>query len=596
MHRAILSLLILLAAAPLPAATYYVSPSGGGNLSGSDRSNCMTQAEAEDNDASPGDIFLYQPGDYAAMAPLSLGSSGSPITYKADPGTCGGMTAGWYEGSIEKVTGSTHAVTPKITFQSLGGDTPTSQYLVVEGFAVICTGSYGLQGGAIDLSAGSVADVTVKNCMCWGYVPATDPWFYDNEPTQHCISMYNSDAGRYKNLLFENVYGQFFSKGALCLGQVHANVLIKNCHFRDIYRWCVWFSAVPSSGTWDDFILDGLHLEKTITVCASQIALTDSVSQQGSPTNAQFYYVGSYPSGGNKYVTIEHDAQSTMRPISAFEDMGSSTWRVTVSTVFPWAIDVDDVCKFHDDTHTVAIGIHRPITVRNCRIHNTGGTGMIYSYGTSTTDIKIENNLLYAPGNQSNYSIDFSGYPVGDNLIIRNNTIASRRHQNYPANVRYRYGLALAASGRAGTNLRDTWSVTNNLVVGNFYIPGGRIYNNTMWCNWSSCIMDDVNDCTVYCDYTTPWDGTIFESTATTPYFVCGPDFDTTLVSGGAVNQNAAFKLVAGSPAIDAGSAVSGDYTSTDFEAQSRDATPDLGFDELDLGESTTYLLLRGGP
>lgn len=589
------AILLLSLALPAAAATYYVSPSGSGDYSGSDRNNCMTQAEAEDNDASAGDIFLYQPGTYAAMAPLSLGTSGNPITYKADPGTCGGMSAGWYENAISKVTSSTHPVTTRIQFQSLGGDNPTSQYLVVEGFAFVCNDDYGLSGGAIDFSAGSVADVTVRNCMVWGYVPASDPWFYDNEPTQHIVSMYNADYGRYRNILVENVYGQYASKGLLCSGQVHDNVIIKNCHFRDAYRWLVWFTATPSSGDETDFVLDGLHLEQTTRKCASQISLTDAVSQQGSPTNQQFYYVGSYPSGGDKYVTIEHAAQSTMRDITAFEDMGSSTYRVTVSTAFPWAIEVDDVCKFHDDTHTVGIGVHRPLTIKNCRIHNVGNTGTIYSYGTSTTDILIENNLLYAPHNQSNYTLDFSGYPVGEDITIRNNTIVSRRHSNYPANARYRYGLALSVSARAGTNTRDTWSVTNNLVVGNFYVPGGRIYNNTMWCNWNNCIANDVNDCTVYCDYSNPWDGTIFESIATTPYFVCGTGFDDTLINGGATNCNAMFKLVSGSPAINDGSSTAGDYTPTDFEGQARDATPDQGFDELDVESSTRYLLIRSG-
>ena len=592
MQRSALILLtaILLTAIPLSAATYYVSPSGSGDTSGSDRDNCMTQAEAEDDDASPGDIFLYQPGTYAVINPDSIGTSEAWITYQADPGTCDGMDSGWWANTITKHTDSTHAVTTEIKMRSKGAGTPTPQYLVIDGFSVVCDDPLWMKGGAINFAPGSVRAVTVQNIMCWGVTPDDATYHFNTELTQHCISFMESVNGYYQDITIENIYGQLFAKGVYMAGQIIGNVEIKNVHLYDMCTTAVTQHA-NVQGTHADMVFDGLHIEKQSWKPSATPSYTDTIDTPGSPANLKFEYNGSVPSQTD-YTSVTHSGSTAVRVTSDIEDLGGGDYRVTVNAAFPWDVSASDSFSFHDAMHASGVAIYEPIHLKNSIIHNFGNTGTVYTYGTTAEDICVENCLFYAPYNAVSFAVWMGNYAPGDGMIFRNNTVIGRRHVNYPGNARYKHGLAAKLQGKGGTDY-STWNVSNNIVVGRMYVTGGTIYGNHIWNNESNFINNDVNDCVVYCDDSSPSDPDIFTSTATTPYFVCGAGWDDMLISAGSANLNAGAKLVSGSPAVNA--ATEAYATSTDREGQAR-SDPDVGFDELDGGGGQTYyLLIRGG-
>ncbi|MDZ7700178.1 MAG: right-handed parallel beta-helix repeat-containing protein [Deltaproteobacteria bacterium] len=84
-HSTVLSLLLLLVSVPVYAATYYVSPTGNDESPGSSSAPWQTLQHAADN-VSAGDTVMIRTGTCAGFRAQSGGTSGFPITFRADEG------------------------------------------------------------------------------------------------------------------------------------------------------------------------------------------------------------------------------------------------------------------------------------------------------------------------------------------------------------------------------------------------------------------------------------------------------------------------------------------------------------------------------
>lgn len=581
--------LILLSPVPLWAATYYVGPTSTGNGSGSDRDNLMAFSTALSG-GSPDDVFLLQPGSYGTLTPTCYGSSGHPITYRADPATCTARAANWYEGDLERPSSSVSAVVSQIASSNYqSGGEPLDQNLLVEDLFVVCT-IYGGSNGAIDFGQ-YAAEITVRGCSVFGREPADTTYHFHDERTNLAIAFYHA-SGKWRDITVESCYAEFSYKGVQWYGPVGDGILIKDCHIRDcISTQCSFQDTSSGNGT---ITVDGCHFEQMTFLANSSPELSGTVYAEGSPANMQFTYEGTIPSY-NSWVYVTHAGQTALRPRSNIVDNGNGTVTVTVGVAFPWAVAVSNPFSLHETVHGSGVSLRSGShTIRNCRIHNCWNTGAMYAYITGLTNVIVENCLVYDPPNNNNLPVNFNTHKIGENWTIRNNTFASRRHQNYPSNKAYHYGYVIEVSYDTGVD-PDTLTFSNNLVLGlgKAYATHCRnniVYSDLTWDCFQTDSEGNNQGNTVYQSGTQ--DPAPFDS----GFFVGGTGFVDLLTGAGASggNFNGAFKLVSGSDAVNYGYLPHA--TPTDHEDQTRDANPDAGFDELDGDPPTThYLLMRSG-
>jgi hypothetical protein len=142
------------------------------------------------------------------------------------------------------------------------------------------------------------------------------------------------------------------------------------------------------------------------------------------------------------------------------------------------------------DPHSSAISVRSgDLVIRQNILHDIGSSSGIMFYERDAAggedvyeNILLENNVMYDIENRNVLRLDY----LGDNIVVRNNTIIGRYRDINTGT--YRLCTALAtnlANGYDGTGL----SVYNNIFAGAVWLPGPANTANNIY--WSLALLDD---------------------------------------------------------------------------------------------------------
>jgi len=546
--------------------TYYIGATHTGDYSGSDRSNLMTPVEFMAM-AEPGDTALWQPGSYGNIL-INNGygtESGGYVTQKADPDTCTPRSSAWWYGDIDPPSSSEAPVLTRLWIASYGSGTPTGHWVWIEGLSIVAaTANQPLYFYQL------VDHVTIKDCGLWGVVPSTWPYSESNELSVG-VEMDAGSGNHNSNITFDGMYVEGCATGWTFKYDGH-DVLLKDCRVNKVYSQCMTF--------WDDVTLDHCHISGEIPVADSGNIMAGpglTITSVGDPANTTFTHTGGHVSSV-QWVRVQGGGDNELRKVLTYND---STIVLDTALSFNMVAETHTV-TLYNQTHGSALCLwDSGVTIRNCIIHDISGTGLCYLYTDGITDITLENNLFYDCANPD-HIVDFTtNGDMGNNFTMINNTVISTRNTNYPADIsNSTYGKAMLINLKSGSD-GSTWTVCNNILVGAASsMPAGAIVKNNILYAGSSFEEDAVGDnqgnIVYYASESYPNEPHPFES----GFFVTGSDWATAFTTWHHRDYNAAFKLGTGSPAINAGSSSEGEYTTTDFEGNSRGGSPDIGFDE----------------
>jgi hypothetical protein len=579
---------------PIRAATYYVGSSSTGNGLGADRNN-LKSLSAAISGASPSDTFLLQPGNYGDVT-IDSGfgtAAGGWVTYRADPDTTTTRADDWYEQPLNRPDPGNPGNRVIFTQLYIGphnsGTTSIGHYIEVMGINVVDVGA---PSSAVYL-ADYVAYFKLTDCCIFGVVPDDLQYHHTADRTTAAVYFPNHAASDFHDITIDSCYTELTASGLWVLGVLRDNIVIRRCHIRDV---CADSIRVADHTAGDGTVLiDGCHIEVQNGRAEFSRGDRTVAAPDASAPNRIFTYSGEPVTGGAEAYWVDVTDASTgttqLRRIAA-HDLDAR--RVTLDTALPFDIEAGDQLTFWHSSHGSGVGIWSPyITVRNCRVHNTGASAAIFNYITGNSHVTLENNLVYNSLNQ--YAVRFDSYPMGDYLTVTNNTFVGRRHLNYGRGSEYYYyGFPFIYATAPGTDL-STVKMCNNILVGSASCPGaGAIVRNNIVFDGPGYETDAVGDNQgnlVYFNRATQL-GTLshakpFDNSGA--FFAGGDNFETYAwgdpdrqYSCAPQNLNQAFKLAPGSPAI--GFAYAPLATATDFEGDARAPSPDAGCDQYEAG------------
>ncbi len=554
-----------------PLGTVYVGPSASGNGSGSDRDNLMAIATFKAG-ATPGDIALLQPGSYGALAiDDGYGDAEGYVTYRADPGTCTARASTWYEGTITEPSSEVAPVFSGVTFSAYESEgEPGGHYVKLEGLSVVDTG----EPGYLLFLDQYVSHVTISDCSFWGVQPA-DPVYHRTDERSEGLYLYpvGNPTGPIEDILIERAYVERTSYG-LWIYAGTENVLVKDCHIRDT---CNSITRVHSPAT-----LDGLHIEVQNAKADSVIASDVEIVSVGEPDTQVFTHAGSQAENV-QFCRVVGGDDDELRKIASY--VGTT---ITTDTPFSFSIDPEahTVTLYHWSHGSGIAMFSGNLTIRNCRVHNGGGTGGIVLYQAGAPNLTIENNLVYDIHNEG-ATFDLEGTAkAGDNLTIRNNTIIGRQYGGgyIEANPQYHYGVAYRGDAYGETDT-STWTITNNIFVGMCSGPpsdaiaqGNIVYSDFGgWPGhppvWYEEDEEGVNQKNLmyYAGESYPNEPTPFDE----GFFMGGEGFEDAFTVQHGLNFNEHFRLAEESDGV--GFANPTYAAATDITGAARDGDPDAG-------------------
>lgn len=215
LQHCLMTALAILTAAPATAATWYVSPAGDDQNSGSSPATAWRTLQKAADVVGPGDRVDVLPGGYAGFNLFTSGAPGQEIHFDARPGVL-----------LTGVNGFTNQDTINLEGAS---------YVVVEGFRIVGTGDPATHRAgvrAVGLSAGQLAShVTVRRCAVdlagrWGVFSG----FVDDMVVEDCVlsraadehGVYVSNSGDRpiirRNRIFDNHSNGIHMNGDASLG------------------------------------------------------------------------------------------------------------------------------------------------------------------------------------------------------------------------------------------------------------------------------------------------------------------------------------------------------------------------------------------
>lgn len=563
-----------------PPPPFYVGPTGTGEEDGSDRNNLMSIA-AFKAVAVAGDVAWLQPGDYGLFdIDDGYGSAaGGDVTYKADPETCTARSSDWWLTEIPRLTPDNSPCFTGFRFadyESLG--VSVGHYVTLDGLTLLCAD--GEWSTAFNFRwpghLGYVTHLTIRDCSVWGaYVDKTKAQEHLNyDFTAYGFYFKNAaDVGHIlvTGLYMDGVRGPVETTGTYCTGPIE----FSDCHM---------YYATGGLRVWKNvdhpmvFRRCHIHGAPNPTIGNEGQRLPDAalnIASAGTPADTTFVYEGADPpdliTGGNDYVRVTHGAATCVRQMAGL-DKGTNTV-VTISPM-DFSVEPGDTVEFFEQEHGSLMSLHGgSATFDSCIMHDMGNSGFINAYNEAIviTGITIENCLLYNPRWTSHLIINaVTTGQFGNNIIIRNNTMIGRvkeAGQDDGEEWHYNYGRIMLISQRAGSD-PETVQITNNLMVGagnalaDAVVRGNIVFVGSGFEDPSNQVIGSQEN---YIPFNSGW-------------FQGGADFHKLFLPAPHTEVfMSQFMLLEDADAVDAGSAVVGDATFTDFAGAERTAIPDVG-------------------